>query len=169
MYNNTGSILHPVVEQVTNNATSWVGQSPGDNKVMVSGQTFIAPSTGALEAIEVYSTMITHPGKVVMTLYSFDSDQNKWGSALGSTSIELKYSDTDKWVSFNIPGQHLENGKSYGFKLESPDSFIGVGEAAGSSKQPPFTAGQEWRFTTNNLSGDSFSYFSLAFKVGLRA
>lgn len=167
MYSNTSNIFRPVVEQVTNNATSWVGHR--DNKEVVSGQTFITPSTGMLESIEVFSTMVTQPGKVVMTLHSFDPDQNKWGSVLGSASIELKYNDTDKWVSFNIPGLHLEKGKSYGFKLESPDSFIGVGEAAGSSKQPPFTAGQEWRFTTNNQIGDSFSYFSLAFKVGLRA
>ncbi|HMJ47752.1 MAG TPA: hypothetical protein VK498_10490 [Ferruginibacter sp.] len=169
MNTNTGSYVRPMVEQVTNNATSWIGHRPGDNKEIVTGQTFIASSTGALAAIEVYSTMVTHPGKVVMTLYSFDPAQNNWGPALGSTSVDLIYSDNDKWISFNIPGLRLDKGKTYGFKLECPNSYIGVGEAAGSSKQPPFTAGQEWRFTNNNQKGDSFSYFSLAFKVGLRA
>ena len=169
MNNTTVPNMRPVVEQITNNATSWVGHRPGDKKETVSGQTFIAPTSGLLGTIEVYSTMVTHPGKVVMSLHTFDPGQNTWGPVLGSTSVELIYSDTNKWISFNIPGLQLEKGRTYGFKMESPDSYFGVGEAAGSSKKPPFTTGQEWRFTANNQKGDSFSYLSLAFKVGLRA
>src|SRR5215212_2628687 len=160
--NNTNN-LRPAVEQITNNATSWIGHRPGDNREIVSGQTFVAPATGALGTIEVYSSIVTHPGKVVMTLHSFDADQNKWGPSLGSTSVNLIYSDNEKWISFNIPGLKLDKGRTYGFKLESPDSYIGVGEAAGSAKRPPFTSGQEWRFTATNQKGDSFNYFSLAF------
>ena len=167
--NNTANSLRPVVEQTTNNATSWIGHRPGDNKEIVSGQTFFAPASGAVGTIEVFSSMVTQPGKVVMTLHSFDTEQKKWGPSIGTTSVNLIYSDSGKWISFNIPSAQLDKGKTYGFKLESPDSYIGVGEAAGVAKKPPFTSGQEWRFTAANQGGVSYNYFSLAFKIGLRA
>ena len=46
---------HSAVEQVTNNTTSWIGRRTRDNEDVVTGQTFIAPSEGDLEAIEVFS------------------------------------------------------------------------------------------------------------------
>ncbi|MGG9971470.1 hypothetical protein ACQ33O_06720 [Ferruginibacter sp. SUN002] len=162
------SSLHPSVEQITNNTTSWIGHLPGDNKDVVGGQTFVATSEGDLEAIEVFPSVVTEKGKVVMTVHTFDEQQKSWGPALGTASVELAKADAGKWIAFNVPGLHLNKGKSYGFKLES-DTYIGVGEAVGSHQQPPFINGQEWRFTNNNKNADSFSYFSLAFKVDLKA
>lgn len=162
------SSLHSSVEQVTNNTTSWIGHRRGDNKDVVGGQTFIATAEGDLEAIEVFSSVVTDPGKVVMTIHKFNPEQKSWGPALGSSSVDFNKADTGKWIAFNMPGLHLNKGEAYGFKLESAETFIGVGEAAGSHQQPPFTNGQEWRFTNNNKA-DSFSYFSLAFKVDLKA
>ncbi|MES2429574.1 MAG: hypothetical protein V4556_01480 [Bacteroidota bacterium] len=167
--NTKSSSLHSVVEQVTNNTTSWIGHRRGDNKDVIGGQTFVATSEGDLEAIEVFSSIVTDTGKVVMTVHNFDTQNKSWGPALGSASVEFNKADTGKWVAFNLPGLHLNKGQSYGFKLESGEAFIGVGEAAGSYQQPPFTSGQEWRFTNNNKNGDAFSYFSLAFKVDLKA
>lgn len=163
------SSLQPSVQQVTNNTTSWIGHRPGDNKDVVGGQTFIATTEGDLEAIEVFSSIVTDAGKVVMTLHSFDQQHKSWGPALGSASVEFNKADTGKWVAFNLPGLHLNKGQAYGFKIESADTFIGVGEAVGSHAQPPYAAGQEWKFTSNNQKGDAFSYFSLAFKVDLKA
>jgi hypothetical protein len=157
------------IEQVNNNTTSWVGHRAGDNNDVISGQTFIAPSEGDLDGIEVFSSMVMAPGKVLMSLHSFDSLHKSWGPALGSTSMQLSKDDTGKWICFNIPGLHLHKGETYGFRLECPDTLIGVGEAAGSHKNPPFNNGQEWKFTSKDKKGHSFSYFSLAFKVGLRA
>jgi len=160
---------HSTVEQVTNNATSWVGHHPRDHKQISSGQTFIAHTEGDVEAIEVYTNIVTKPGHVNMTIHSFDPQQKSWGPALGSASVECSQSDSGKWMAFNIPSLHLSKGASYGFRLESQDSYIGVGEAAGSAKQPPFSAGQEWHFTNNDQKADAYSYFSLAFKVDIRA
>lgn len=160
---------HSAVEQVTNNTTSWIGRRTRDNEDVVTGQTFIAPSEGDLEAIEVFSSIVTRPGKVTMTLHNFDVQQNSWGPALGSASVDINNGEAGKWLAFNIPGQHLDKGKAYGFRLGSTDTYIGVGEAAGSHQMPPFVAGQEWQFTKGDLVGQSFSYFSLAFKIGLRA
>ena len=160
---------HAILEQATNNTTSWVGHRLTDNEDLASGQTFIATYEGDLETIEVFPTLVTKPGKMIMTLHNFDSQQKSWGPALGSASINVNNSATGKWLAFKIPGMHLNKGKAYGFRLESPDTYVGVGEAAGSYQKPPFVSGQEWQFTKNHKSENSFSYFSLAFKVGTRA
>ena len=161
--------IHVLLEQVINNTTSWVGHRSRDNEDLVSGQTFIATTEGDLETIEVFSAVVTKPGKMIMTLHNFDSQQKSWGPVLGSASVNVNNSATGKWIAFKIPGMHLNKGKAYGFRLESPDTFVGVGEAAGSHQKPPFISGQEWQFTKNQKSEHSFSYFCLAFKVYTRA
>lgn len=165
---NTPHSLRSMVEQVTNNTTGWIGHHPRENKEIVKGQTFIAASEGEVNAIEVYSNIVTQPGNVMMTIHNFDPQQNTWGPALESANVDVKTTDSGKWIAFNIPSLHLDKGKSYGFRLESHDSYMGVGEAAGSAKNPPFNTGKEWQFTSNNKTGDAYAYFSLAFKVGVK-
>ncbi len=154
--------------QTTNNTTGWIGHLPGHKEHISRGQTFMVDADGDLQTVEVFSNMVKDNGHVVMTVHNFDPNQKSWGPALGSARVEFKKTDSGKWIEFNIPALHLDKGKSYGFRLDSEDACIGVGEAAGSSKHPPFKTGQEWKFTNNN-KGDSFSYFSLAFKLGITA
>ena len=168
MNKNTAQTAHAAVEQITNNATSWIGHHPKDNKETGRGQTFVANNGGKVEAIEVNTNIVTKPGNVMMTIHSFDTGKQTWGPALSSASVECKQSDGGKWLSFNIPSLQLNKGETYGFKLESQDSFIGVGEAAGSAKHPPFSAGQEWHFNNNGQHVNAYSYFSLAFKVDIK-
>ena len=61
---------HASVEQLQHNSTSWLGHRKGDHKDIITGQTFIAPTEGDLNAIEVFSSVVTNPGEVVMTLYA---------------------------------------------------------------------------------------------------
>ncbi len=157
------------IQQLTNNATSWLGHRKGDAKEIVMGQTFIAASEGDLDTIEVFSNIVTNPGEVAMTLHSFDPLHQSWGPSLATSNVAFNESCNGKWVSFKIPNLHLNKGMSYGFRLESHDTYIGVGEAAGSASHPPFAFGKKWKFSGNESKGDSFSYFSLAFKVGLKA
>ena len=159
------------VEQLLHNTTSWLGHRKADQKEIITGQTFIAPTEGELEAIEVFSSIVAKPGEVVMTLYSFDSQTETWGSALGTAQVVFNGSLNNKWVAFKIPGLHLTKGMAYGFRLQSHDSYVGIGEAVGSAKHPPFTSGKEWKFSNAHSKTDahSYAYFSLAFKVGLKA
>jgi hypothetical protein len=166
---NTRALTPSAAEQTRNNTTSWIGHLPGDNNQIVRGQTFISDAEGDLQSIEVYSNMVADPGKVVMTLHSFDPGQQSWGPVLATTSVNVNPSDAESWISFNMPGPHLNKGKTYGFRMETNETLIGVGEAAGSSNQPPLSSGQEWKFTGNDRHGDAYSYFSLAFRVGIRA
>ncbi|MEO6489915.1 MAG: hypothetical protein ABIO04_08265 [Ferruginibacter sp.] len=166
---NTTPSLRSTIEQVTNNTTGWVGQDPQQHTVMGKGQTFVAVNDADVDSIAVYANIISQPGNVLMTVHQYDPLEKAWGPAIGSASLRLTQHDTEKWVAFKLPTVHLNKGRSYGFKLESNDSFIGVGEAAGSAKQPPFISGQEWQFSDREQNGNAYSYFSLAFKVGMRA
>ena len=167
--NTKNPLTKVIVEQITNNTTSWIGHRKADNKDIIGGQTFIAPSEIDLEAIEVLTSIVMIPGKVVMTLHTFDPQLKSWGPVLGSASVDLNKTDNGKWKAFNIPGLHLNKGKAYGFRLESPNSYIGVGETVASYQTPLLINGQEWKFTNNDQKGQAFSYFSLAFKVAVRA
>lgn len=165
------TITKSVVEQTANNTTSWIGHETNYNKDIIGGQTFTSPSEIDLEAIEVLTSVVAHPGNVLMTLHSFDAQLESWGPILGSVSVGFNQTDNGKWKSFNIAGLHLNKGQSYGFRLETLDSgaYIGVAEAAVCSQSPLANTGREWQFTNNDAKGHSFSYFSLAFKVDAKA
>lgn len=166
--NESSKPLNLVSKQTINNTTCWVGNSRY-NKEITTGQTFLAKIDGDLRSVEVYSNIVSMPGQVIMTIHTYDTQQNLWSLALQTAYLDLKKSDSEKWVSFNFPSFRLDKGKIYGFKLGSHNCYMGIGEAAGSYKNPPFEDGKEWSFVNNSTKGDSFSYFSLAFKIGLAA
>jgi len=161
--------IKEAAEQVAVTATGWVGQLPGHTERIIRGQTFQSNEEGDLEQIEVFPMSISDTGKVIMTLHAFDPNTRSWGPVLSSSTVELTSSDCGRWISFRMPELHLEKGKYYGFKLSSRGACIGIGEAAGHEKQPPFNPGQEWEFSSDHDAGDCFSYFSLAYKVAIRA
>ncbi|UAY52681.1 hypothetical protein [Ferruginibacter albus] len=163
------SLQNTAVEQVNNNTTTWIGHHPSHQENISGGQTFKSPVEGDINNIEIYSSIVATPGKAVLTIYSFDPEQKIWGKQLGSATVELSKNDSGKWINFDLNNIHLHKDETYGFRLECPNSFIGVGETVGNHKNPPFTNGQEWRFSTKDNKAHSFSYFSLAFKVGIRA
>ncbi len=169
MQNTSKGKLYSIVEQVTSNTTSWVGLPPGETTDISSGQTFVSPAAGELDSIEVFASLVIRSGNVNMTVHEFDAENKTWGASLVSSTVGFSQADNEKWVSFPLQGLKLQQGKSYGFLLESPACFIGVGEAVGTYGQPLPGNGQEWKFTSGNNKGTAYSYFSLAFKVDLKA
>jgi hypothetical protein len=160
--------LKVVLQQTTNNTTAWMGHGLIDEDI-VAGQTFTCPDEGELGGIEIFSSLVIKPGHAHMTIHSFDPASKKWGDALLTTSVKINKGDSEKWILFPHNGIKLEKGNTYGFQLKSDDMYIGIGEAAGSHSHPPFTGGQEWISTSDNNPGKYFNYFSLAFKVDMRA
>ena len=158
----------PALQQTLNNSTGWIGHLPGDDKEIVRGQTFVAEQEGNLDAIEILPNMISGNGFVFMALHTFDALENKWGPQIDTSMVEMNTSDAGKWVAFNMHGLHLDKGKTYGFLMESNGLCVGIAEAAWNADQPYRTKGQEWKFVDNDLD-EAFTYFSLAFKVDMRA
>lgn len=160
---------YPVVQQTLNNSTGWIGKFPGDNMEIVRGQTFVAEEGGDIDAIEIWPNMISANGLIHMSLHTFDPVENKWGPEIDSSVVELDSSDAGKWVAFNMHGLHLHRGRTYGFLMGSDGSCFGIAEAVWGADQQLRNKGQEWKFVNKNSLGDTFSYFSLAFKIDLRA
>jgi len=167
--NQSKSHLRAVVQQVTNNATSWIGQWKGEAKNRISGQTFFCPSEGELDCIEIFSAHVTNSGPVNLTIHAFDNENRTWGPVLGTSQVQFNNLDTGKWISFPLNGLRLQQGMTYGFRLKSETGLIGVGEAAGSVGHLPYNGGQEWAAASEDLPGSFYTYLSLAFKVALRA
>lgn len=161
--------IKEAAEQIAVNATGWVGQLPGHSETISRGQTFLSNAEGDLQTIDVFSNEVADQGRVTLTLHEYEPATRTWGPVLSSSVIEINETDSGRWISFHMPGLHLLKGRFYGFKISSRGACVGIGEASGNSMQPPFNPGQEWEFTSDNDKGDCFSYFSLAFKVGIRA
>ena len=162
------SHTRPLLTQTKNNTTLWIGHLKADPTDHFAGQTFQCTTDGLLNNIQVYADAVQTPGEVNLILHSFDPKSKKWGEVLCSSKINIQRSDDARWVRFDLPAIPLKNGNSYGFRLETPDAMVAIGEAASHAKHP-FVFGQEWKADSKDKAGHFFSYFSLAFKIELCA
>jgi hypothetical protein len=158
----------PVITQVQNNTTLWIGHLQNDPTDHFAGQTFICPSEGLLDNIQVFSSAVYNPGEMSLTLHEFDANAKSWGPAIGSSTLAVEKSNDSKWIRFELQPVSLRKNVTYGFRLQSNDAFVAIGEAATGTQQP-FTFGHEWNADSTDQKGHYFSYFSLAFKVELCA
>lgn len=133
-----------------------------------AGQTFQCPEEGLVKKIKIYSVAVSHPGKIILSLHDFDRKGRQWGNVISSSEIEVNENDSGNWMEFPLQSTRLLKDNAYGFRLTSPDTLVALGEAAWPSKYP-FEYGEEWN--SNNIGNDEhfYRYFSLAFKVELRA
>ena len=163
-----GNHLHPALEQLHRNTCLWIGHLNSGPADHFAGQTFQCPEEGSLSNIQVYSIAVSHPGRLILTLHEFDKQRKNWGQVLSSAEIEVDENDAGNWIQFPLQTVHLHKDRTYGFRLKSPDTLVAIGEAAWSSKDP-FTYGEEWNINNIENKDHYYRYFSLAFKVELRA
>lgn len=162
------SFHKPAIEQLQKNICSWVGHLHAGAADHLAGQTFQCPGDGELDNIQVYSIVVSHPGRVILTLHSFDKETKSWGPALSVSEIEVSKDDNENWMQFQLPAVQLLKENTYGFRLKSPDAFIAIGEAVWPNKNP-YMYGEEWNKNNIDNKENYYRYFSLAFKVELRA
>ncbi|HSU28524.1 MAG TPA: hypothetical protein VLJ68_09100 [Chitinophagaceae bacterium] len=160
--------VRPLLTQAQNNTTLWIGHLQSDPVDHFAGQTFLSPAEGILDNIQVYSSMVQTPGEILLTLHEFDNNRKEWGPSIANATISLKSTDESLWVRFDLQPVTLKKDTNYGFRLQTSNALIGIGEAASGTRQP-FLFGHEWHGDSNNQQGHYFTYFSLAFKVELCA
>ena len=163
-----GSPTRPVITQAEKNTTLWIGHLQSDPTDHFAGQTFKCPSEGLLDNIQLYSSAVHNPGEMVLTLHEFDTAAKTWGPAIGNSTLLLEKDDAAKWIRFALQPVPLRKDITYGFRLQTNNALIGIGEAASGMKEP-FTFGHEWNGDSKDQKGHYFTYFSLAFKVELCA
>ena len=101
-------------------------------------------------------------------MHEFDKQRKNWGQVLSSAEIGIDENDAGNWIQFPLQGVHLHKDITYGFRLKSPDTLVAIGEAAWSSRDP-FSYGEEWNINNIENKDHYYRYFTLAFKVELRA
>lgn len=164
----TNSGSHPILSQIENNTTLWVGHLLTDPTDRSAGQIFKCPSDGILNNIQVFSIAVHEPGEVELTLHEFDIPTKSWGPAIGNDSKFFKKGDDARWVRFGLQPVTLLKDAIYGFRLHSANALVGFGEAAtGNTK--PFNFGFEWSSDANNKEGQFLTYFSLTYRVEMCA
>lgn len=164
----TSNDSYSVLSQTEKNTTHWIGQLKQEASGYLVGQTFACPAEGMIDNIQVYSAAVTRPGEVQLTLHEFDAASRSWGLAIGHAKLDVDRKDIASWLRFKLVPVELRKNSTYGFRLESTDAFVGIGEAVTNSKFP-FAFGQEWDKHSNSDLGNFFKYFSLAFKIEMRA
>ena len=160
---------HPLLSQITNNTTLWIGHLQTDPFDHFAGQTFECPANGRLDNIQVFASVVQEDGEVGLTLHEFDNTGNSWGPAITEASNFVeKGNDDARWLRFSLQPVDLKKNAVYGFRLKTTNAMVGLGEAASFSHQP-FAFGHEWTADSGNEKGYYLRYFSLAFKVELCA
>ena len=160
--------VRPLLSQSKNNTTLWIGHLLNETIDHFGGQTFKCPADGKLDNIQVYSSVIQRPGEIVLTLHEFDDSFKNWKQAFAYSSVAVSRKDESKWLPFSLTDISLVKDNSYGFRLQSPDAMVGIGELVRSSYEP-CSFGQEWNADSNNMDGVFFTWFSLAFKIEMVA
>lgn len=160
--------VRPVLTQTEKNMTLWVGHLDSDPTDHFGGQTFGCPMEGQLDNIQLYAAAVPNPGEISLTLHEFDEASRTWGPPIGESTIRVNKDDRGKWLRFLLPSLQMRRSVSYGFRVRTNNAMVGLGEAA-CDNQHPFTFGHEWSADSLNQRGHYYSYFSLAFKVELRA
>ena len=160
--------VRAVLTQAQTNTTLWIGHLQTDPTDHFAGQTFDCPAEGPVDNIQVFTSAVQYPGEMRLTLHEFDPSAKQWGKEIANSSVNVEKADESQWVRFSLQPVMLEKGKTYGFRLKTPNALIGIGEAASGTKQP-FVFGQEWNADSSNQQGHYFTYFSLAFRVELCA
>jgi hypothetical protein len=144
------------------------GHLQTDSTDHFAGQTFKSSSDGLLDNIQVYTSAVQQPGELSLTLHEFDNNRKTWGPSIGNSVMELQRGDDAKWIRFKLQPVTLHKDVVYGFRLQTSNALVGIGEAVTVSKSP-FTFGHEWSADSKDTQGHFFTYFSLAFKIELRA
>jgi hypothetical protein len=130
----------------------------------LAGQTFTSPSDGVIHNIQVLSMAVPQPGHLQLSLHQFDCGSKEWGPAIATCQQTVDKQDESSWIQFALDPVNLQKDACYGFRLQTEDACIGLGEAASHARQP-FPFGLSWNGDGKNLRGEFYNYFSLAFKV----
>ncbi|MBS1919022.1 MAG: hypothetical protein JST17_02105 [Bacteroidetes bacterium] len=163
-----GNHLRSVLAQANTNASLWIGHLQKSASDHFGGQTFCCPSDGLLDNIQLFSSAVQYPGEITLTLHEFEIKTKTWEQAICSSRLIIRKGDHGRWIRFDFSPIVLQKGTVYGFRLQSHNALIALGEAASDTKLP-FSYGYEWKADTKNEKGHFFSYFSLAFNIEMCA
>lgn len=163
-----GSRYLPGLLQLEHNSNAWIGHQNTDAVDRLAGQTFRCPENAELDSIELYSASVQHEGRMYLTFHSFDEYGHAWGPVMATAEARVGPLDREKWIRFQLPRLNLEKDHMYGFRVQSSDTLVAIGETA-LDNTGSLPGRNEWNGDARNDDGRYFRYFSLAYRVELFA
>lgn len=154
------------IDQLQVNGCRWLGDFHNNPSEYIAGQTFQIAQSGKLDTISIYCEMVHREGLVKMSFHQFDEKTRQWGPALVSSELELKKLKDPAWVQFKLGDLPLDSNHRYGFRLQTQDALVALGEAVWGNDKTDLH-GEEWISRGNDRDGHYFRYFSLVYSVGL--
>jgi hypothetical protein len=76
---NRSNRSRPLITQIQNNTTLWIGHLQTDPTDHFAGQTFRCPLSGDLDNIQIFSSAVQNPGQLTLSVHLFDPENRCWG------------------------------------------------------------------------------------------
>ena len=100
---NRSNRSRPLITQIQNNTTLWIGHLQTDPTDHFAGQTFRCPLSGDLDNIQIFSSAVQNPGQLTLSVHLFDPEKRSWGPLLASATVEVERIDNERWIRFDAP------------------------------------------------------------------
>ena len=140
----------------------WIGKCD-NNTDFYAGQTFKIPRSGSLKTISILPELIVGETDATLSVYEFDEQQHAFKDKKTECKLQLHKSDENKWIQFHFNNVHLDNSRSYAFKIScNHNGIMAIAECNWSIKDP-YPEGEQWVGSSKNPQGNFHRNFDLAF------
>ena len=141
----------------------WVGHC--ENGVdYFAGQTFIAPATGRLKRISLFSSVVYGNTSAELVVYEFDRVNYTWKQKRAEATKYISKAIEGQWIDFEIPSMEVNKNSSYAFKLScASGGMLAIAECPWNIANP-YPEGEEWIGSSLSIAGNFHKDFDLAFE-----
>lgn len=141
----------------------WVGHCQNGINYF-AGQTFVAPATGMLKRISLFSSIVYGNTSADLSLYEFDNVNHTWKQKRAEAKKFVSKAMEGQWIDFEIPAMEVNRNSSYAFKLScNSGGMLAIAECPWSIANP-YAEGEEWIGSSNSVAGNFHKDFDLAFE-----
>lgn len=141
----------------------WVGNCK-NGVDYYAGQTFLAPASGVLKRIKLFSSVVFGSSDATLSIYKFNIANHTFEEKKSETSRRITKANENQWLDFELGNLRVDKDSYYGFKLECKGGgMLAVAECPW-SVQNPYAEGEEWTGSSFTREGSFHKDFDLAFE-----
>ena len=141
----------------------WVGHCQNGVDYF-AGQTFVAPATGKLKRISLFSSIVFGNTSASLSVYAFDYVHHTWQQKLAEATRHITKAMEEQWIDFDIPAMQVNKNSGYAFKLScNSGGMLAIAECPWNLTNP-YAEGEEWIGSSQSLEGNFHKDFDLAFE-----
>lgn len=141
----------------------WVGHCQNGINYF-AGQTFVAPASGIIKRISLFSSIVYGNTSADLTIYEFDNVNHTWKQKRAEAKKFVSKAMEGHWIDFEIPAMEVNKNSSYAFKLScNSGGMLAIAECPWNISNP-YKEGEEWIGSSLSADGNFHKDFDLAFE-----